>query len=237
MDYNQGAMDQVAQNLQAVLDRIAAACRRVGRDPAEVKLVAVTKTLGPEVMAQAVAAGADRLGENYIQEAARKKPEVPGPARWHFIGHLQRNKAKLAVELFDVIETVDNSALGREVDRRCAAAGREAMDVLVQVNVGGEESKSGVSPEGAADLIRDLTALPRLRLRGLMTMPPWFDDPEKARPYFIRLRRLRDRLQDELPGIDLPELSMGMSGDFEAAIEEGATIVRVGTAIFGPRSA
>ncbi len=235
MIYNPRAMDQIAQNLRAVLDRIAAACRRVGRDPAGVKLVTVTKTLAPEVMARAVAAGAKRLGENYIQEAARKKPDVSGPARWHFIGHLQRNKAKLAVELFDVIETVDNPALGRELDRRCAAAGRESIDVLVQVNVSGEETKSGVSPDRAAELIQDLTALPRLRLRGLMTMPPWFDDPEEARPYFIRLRGLRDRLQTELPGIDLPELSMGMSGDFEAAVEEGATIVRVGTAIFGPR--
>ncbi len=226
-------MGQVAENLAIVRERIAVACRRAGRDPAEVKLVAVTKTHPAETIAQAVAAGADRLGENYIQEAAQKVAQVGGAPQWHFIGHLQSNKAKQAVELFDVIETVDRLKLGRELDKRCQAAGRDGLDVLVQVNVSGEESKSGSSPDEAPKLIDDLAALPRLRVRGLMTMPPWFDDPEDARPYFIRLRELRDRLAAGRPGLD--ELSMGMSGDFEVAIAEGATIVRVGTAIFGGR--
>jgi pyridoxal phosphate enzyme (YggS family) len=228
-------MNQIADNLRSVQDRIAAACLRAGRDPAGVKLVTVTKTHPASTVARAVAAGALRLGENYVQETAQKKPDVPEGAIWHFIGHLQRNKAKLAVALFDVIETVDNPALGQELDRRAAAAGRDVIDVFVQVNVSGEQTKSGVPPDRAAELIALLQTLPRLRLQGLMTMPPWFDDPEQARPYFIRLRNLRDRLLTELPEIDLPELSMGMSGDFETAIEEGATIVRVGTAIFGPR--
>lgn len=226
-------MGQVADNLVMVQERIAVACRRAGRAADEVKLVVVTKTHPAEVIARAVAAGADRLGENYVQEAARKKPQVGGKAQWHFIGHLQTNKAKQAVELFDVIETMDRLKLGRELDRRCRAAGRDSLDVLVQVNVSGEESKSGGSPDETGALIDELAALPRLRVRGLMTMPPWFDDPEDARPYFRRLRELRDRLAAGRPGLD--ELSMGMSGDFEVAIEEGATIIRVGTAIFGAR--
>jgi len=226
-------MGQVAENLAIVRERIAVACRRAGRAADEVKLVVVTKTHPAELISEAVAAGANRLGENYVQEAADKKPRVGGQAQWHFIGHLQTNKARQAVELFDVVETVDRFKLGRELDKRCQAAARDGLDVLVQVNVSGEVSKSGCSPDEAQKLIDELAALPRLRVRGLMTMPPWFDGPEDARPYFQRLRALRDRLAAGRPGLD--ELSMGMSGDFEVAIAEGATIVRVGTAIFGAR--
>jgi pyridoxal phosphate enzyme (YggS family) len=173
------------------------------------------------------------VGENYLQEARDKIAALGRQVSWHLVGHLQSNKAKGAVELFDLIHAVDRLKLARALDAAAARLGK-VQDILIQVNQGGEATKSGVEPAVAADLLQEVARLPHLRVLGLMTMPPWFPDPEAARPYFRALRELRDRLRD-LSGLPLAELSMGMSGDFAVAIEEGATLVRVGTAIFGPR--
>jgi pyridoxal phosphate enzyme (YggS family) len=225
-------MNQVAKNLEEVRSRIAAAAIRAGRNPAMVKLVAVSKTVAAGRIKEAWDAGQQIFGENYLQEAKAKIAALgPGPA-WHFIGHLQSNKAKAAVELFGLIHGVDSLKLARAVEK-AAAQMDKVQEILIQVNQAGEASKSGVNPEAAADLLREIAALPRLKVKGLMTMPP-FLDPEAVRPYFRALREFRDRLEQLGLG-PLPELSMGMSGDYEVAVEEGATLVRVGTAIFGRR--
>ena len=226
-------MTQIAQNLEEVRTAIAAACRQADRDPGGVRLVAVSKTVDTERVRQAIAAGQALFGENYLQEARDKIAVLGRQVGWHLIGHLQTNKAKPAVELFDLIHAVDRGKLASALDG-AAAQHNKVQDVLIQVNLAGEATKSGVSPAAAVELVQKVTQLPHLRLLGLMTMPPWFADPEAARPYFRDLRALRDRLQDE-SGLPLPELSMGMSGDFAVAVEEGATLVRVGTAIFGRR--
>jgi pyridoxal phosphate enzyme (YggS family) len=222
--------------LETVLDRIRKAAVACGRDPQSVRLVAVSKTVAAERVRAAVAAGVDTLGENYIQEARAKIEALAAlPVVWHFIGHLQSNKAKYAVRLFELIHTVDSLKLAAELDRQAARAGK-TQRVLVQVNVSGEASKSGASEAEAGRLVADIGKLAHLLVEGLMTMPPFFNQPEKARPSFRALRRLRDEIQQKhLPGVDLRELSMGMTGDFEAAIAEGATLVRIGTAIFGER--
>ncbi len=225
-------MSEVADNLALVRQRIAAACQRAGRDPSGVRLVAASKTVGPARIAEALAAGQKIFGENYVQEARGKAAELPG-ATWHFIGRLQTNKAAQAVKLFELIHSLDSARLAVELDRRARAAGK-VQEVLIEVNLAGEETKAGVPEAELGDLVRRVSELANLELRGLMCLPPFFDQPERVRPYFIRLRRLRDELR-ESSGLALPELSMGMSGDFEAAIEEGATLVRVGTAIFGRR--
>jgi hypothetical protein len=224
------------ERLEGVLDRIRQAALACGRDPRSVRLVAVSKTVSAERVRQAVAAGVDTLGENYIQEARGKIDALAALlVAWHFIGHLQTNKAKYAVRLFELIHTVDSLKLAAELDRQAAKAGK-TQRVLVQVNVSGEASKSGASEAEAGRLVAEIAKLPHLSLEGLMTMPPFFDQPERARPYFRDLRRLRDEIQQRnLPGVDLRELSMGMTGDFEVAIAEGATLVRIGTAIFGER--
>jgi pyridoxal phosphate enzyme (YggS family) len=223
----------IAQNLAEVRATIAAACRKAARDPAAVRLVAVSKKVAPERVQEAIAAGQDLFGENYLQEARDKIAVLGRQVSWHLVGHLQTNKAKPAVELFDLIHAVDRLKLARALSAAAAALSK-VQDVLIQVNQAGEEAKSGVAPEAAATLLKDIMQLPHLWVRGLMTMPPWFTDPEMVRPYFKALRELRDRLQDDC-GLSLPELSMGMSGDFAVAVEEGATLVRVGTAIFGRR--
>lgn len=215
------------ENLRARIDR---ACGRVGRDPAGVTLVAVTKTQPLATVAAAALAGLTVFGENYVQEARPKIEGLSAPASWHFIGRLQSNKAGLAVRLFDVIHSVDGAKLARELSRRAEAAGKR-LPVLIQVNLSGEVSKSGVAPDQALDLVAEARTLPGLEVRGLMTLPPFFEAPEAARPYFAALRRLKERLRPEPP-----DLSMGMSGDFEAAVEEGATLIRIGTALFGPRT-
>ncbi len=226
---------EVAANLQRVWSEMALAAKRAGRDPASVRLVAVSKTHPPEAVRLALAAGQVLFGENYLQEAAEKIKAVgPGPA-WHFIGHLQSNKAKLAAEFFDVVETVHSLKLAKALDRHAAELGKR-LTVLVQVNLGGEEQKSGCAPGEAAALAEAVAELPALGLRGLMTMPPYYQDPEAARPIFAGLRELASRLAPGLPPGSMDELSMGMSHDFPVAIEEGATLVRVGTAIFGSRS-
>jgi hypothetical protein len=217
--------------------RIRAAALAAGRHPEDVRLVAVSKTVPPGRIRPVVMEGIRILGENYIQEAVEKAEALSDLAvSWHFIGHLQRNKARHAVRMFDLIHTLDSVRLAREIDKQAAGIGK-IQEVLVQVNAGGEATKSGVSVDAAEALLREAAGLSNIRIRGLMTIPPYFDAPEAARPYFRLLASLRDRLADlRIPGIRMDELSMGMTGDFEAAISEGATLVRIGTAIFGERT-
>jgi hypothetical protein len=225
----------IAGNLALVQERIAKAAASAGRDSREVRLVAVSKLHPATEVTQALAAGQVIFGENYVQEAQDKIAAVgPGP-RWHFIGHLQGNKARLAAELFHMVQTVHSLKLAKTLDRHCRELGRR-LPVLVQVNLGGEDQKSGCQPQEASAMAAAVAALPGLELKGLMTMPPFFDDPEQARPIFASLRRLAQTLAPDLPPGSMDELSMGMSGDFEAAIYEGSTLVRVGTAIFGSRN-
>lgn len=216
----------IAENLAAVRQRIAEACARSGRAPSEVTLVAVTKVFPADAVEQAIAAGVTDIGENRVQEARDKKPLVRGSARWHLIGHLQSNKAKDAVKLFDVVQTVDSVDLAEKLARAALAAGKR-QEILLQVNIGREEQKSGADPRDVESLAKELRAIDGVELRGLMTIPP-IGEVEQTRGYFREMRALREAL-------GLAELSMGMSEDFEAAIEEGATIVRVGRAIFGSR--
>ena len=184
----------------------------------------------------AIEAGVTILGENYIQEAQAKIDQLSDyPVSWHFIGHLQRNKAKAATALFDLIHSVDSLALARTLDHQSAKI-RKIQKILIQVDLGSESSKSGIAASRAPGLVKDISRLKNLKVNGLMTLPPFFNDPERARPYFAELRRLRDRIIDQqIPGVSMGELSMGMTGDFETAIEEGATLVRIGTALFGER--
>ena len=223
----------IAARYEDIVRRIEAACARSGRNPADVHLVAVSKTHPAAAVCEAARAGIAVFGENKVQEAAAKIPECPGQVSWHLVGHLQRNKAAAAVELFDAIHSVDSLRLLEALESACEESGRRPR-ILIEVNVSGEASKFGLRPGDVPAVLRAAQASTRLELRGLMTMPPMIDDLEKVRPYFRRLRELRDRWQDEL-GVALPELSMGMSHDFEVAIEEGAHWIRVGTALFGSR--
>ena len=216
----------IRDNVAEVRARIAAACARAGRDASEVTLIAVTKVFPANFVEEAIAAGITDIGENRVQEARDKKPLVHGSARWHLIGHLQSNKAKDAVRLFDVIQTVDSLDLGQKIARAAEAAGKR-QEVLLQVNVGNEEQKSGALPADVPALVDALRAIDALDLRGLMAIPP-IGSAEETRRFFRELRALRD-------AVGVEQLSMGMSEDFEVAIEEGATIVRVGRAIFGSR--
>jgi len=236
-------MSEIKENLIKVMERIEKAARRVGRDPKEIKLVAVSKTVDAARIKEAIEAGASILGENYVQEAQKKIEEIGRPActerfgegrsvAWHFIGHLQSNKAKYAVRLFDMIHSVDSLALAQELNKRAEQADRK-MKVMIEVNISGEATKFGTDEEKIFSIVRGILNLGHLSLEGLMTMPPYFNDPEMSRPYYIQLRGLKEKMVRE--GIPLKELSMGMSNDFEIAIEEGTTYVRVGTAIFGER--
>jgi len=224
-------MTDLVQNFSSIRKRIASAARRVGRDPNEIKLVAVSKTHPSDAIRSAIVAGQFIFGENKVQEAESKIDEVGRDGiEWHLIGHLQSNKARKAVQLFDVIQSVDSLELARRLERICIEEGRGSLSVFAQVDLAGEETKSGILESELPKLVEYLVSSERLKVRGLMVLPPYFEDLEATRPFFQRLREIRDRV---LPG---GELSMGMSHDFEVAIEEGATIVRVGTAIFGKRS-
>ena len=225
-------MSEIRDNLLRVMERMEKAARRAGRNPGEVKLVAVSKTVDVERIREAIGAGASILGENYVQEAQKKIEEIGRAVSWHFIGHLQSNKAKVAVRLFDAVHCVDGMALAEELNRRAQQTERK-IPVMIEVNLSGETSKFGAEEEKVITLARGILKLEHLSLEGLMTMPPYFDDPEMSRPFFVQLRALKEKLAKE--GIPLKDLSMGMSNDFEVAIEEGATHVRVGTAIFGAR--
>ena len=220
-------------NLNSIRQGIAGACARAGRDPGSVTLLAVTKDRPPEVVDEAARLGLTLFGENKVQEAKAKIPLCSSRLRWHMIGHLQTNKCRDAVELFEMIQSVDSLNVARDLDKRADQAGRR-MSVLLEVNVAGEASKFGYRPEQLLSDLPQLKNLARLDLQGLMTVPPWTRDAERVRPVFRRLRELKARCE-ELLGISLPQLSMGMSADFQVAVEEGSTIVRIGTGLFGLR--
>lgn len=224
-------------NISNVYKRISHAAMRAGRDPSEVVLIAVTKTVQPERIKEAVDLGIRLIGENRVQEAKEKidrlRDVLPETVQWHMIGHLQKNKVRPAVTLFDMIQSVDSIELAKKINRVAADYGK-VQRILIQVKLADEESKHGVTEEALEPLIDEVLKLENLALEGLMTIPPFFDDPELVRPYFRRLRQIRDRLNEK--GYRLKELSMGMSGDYEVAIQEGATMVRIGTAIFGRRA-
>jgi pyridoxal phosphate enzyme (YggS family) len=237
MDSKDQSQTELRRRLEQVHEQIAEAALRVRRRPNDVTLVAVSKTHPAQTIQQAIAIGVTDLGENRIQEAETKIPEVGRQAaRWHLIGHLQSNKARRAVELFDVIHSLDSVALVRRLDRVCREVNREVLPVLIQVDLGKEATKSGADESEVPKIVEAIKQAQLLKLTGLMTLPPYFDDPQKARPYFRRLRELRDELSGQGAfGDQSGELSMGMTHDYQVAIEEGATIVRVGTALFGTR--
>jgi pyridoxal phosphate enzyme (YggS family) len=229
--------DDLAARFANVRARIEAAARGCGRNPEEVTLIAISKTHPSRLISSLIELGAADLGENRVQEAEEKIPQVGrSRARWHLVGHLQANKARRALQLFDVIHSLDSSDLARRLDRLCAQVDRQSLPALIQVDLGHEETKSGIDERELPQLVETVQRLERLELIGLMTLPPFFEDPKQARPYFRRLRQLRDELASSGSfGQRHGELSMGMTNDFEVAIEEGATMVRVGTAIFGER--
>jgi pyridoxal phosphate enzyme (YggS family) len=226
-------VSELQENLTRIRSRIDQACERSGRQPDSVRLMAVSKNQPPERVAEAASAGLTLFGENRIQDAKVKIPLCPGQLEWHFIGHLQSNKSRDAVSLFQVVQGVDSLALAEELQKQALKQAR-SLPILLEVNVAGESSKFGWNPDRLLAELPQLNALNRLEVHGLMTIAPYAVDPEQVRPIFRRLRELRDRCTDLL-GAPLPVLSMGMSGDLEVAIEEGATLVRVGTALFGER--
>jgi pyridoxal phosphate enzyme (YggS family) len=230
-------MDHIARNIWSIRERIAAVAGKCSRSPDEISLLAVSKTFPPEFIARAAEAGMHQFGENRVQEAETKIPplrKIQG-LEWHLIGHLQTNKAARAAELFNVIHSVDSVKLAAKLSQASIEMGK-TLSVLLQVDLGDEETKFGAEPRQIHELVEAATNFGGLRLNGLMTIPPFFDDPEDVRPYFAKLRELRDKLDSEEPGcLGLKHLSMGMSHDFEQAIQEGATILRIGTAIFGQR--
>lgn len=231
-------LQTLRERFENVCKRIEVAARRCNRSPDEITLIAISKTHPVETLKAAISLGMTDLGENRVQEAEEKIVEVGRQgARWHLVGHLQANKARRAVSLFDVVHSLDSVSLTERLERLCVEEGREELPVLIQLDLGGEKSKTGIDPRELPQILDATGACERLRLIGLMTLPPYFEDPACARPFFITLRELRDQLKQQgnfgqRPG----ELSMGMSHDFEIAIEEGATMLRVGTAIFGERS-
>lgn len=227
----------VAENLEIVRNRIQTACRRCDRSPEEILLVGVTKTFGPDIVREASAAGVQDLGENYVQELTDKRRQVPDESiRWHFIGHLQSNKVKYLAGFIHLIHSVDHESLAEEIQKRGAKAGR-VIDLLIEVHTTDEATKYGARPEETVELVKRISRFDHLRVRGLMTMGPFSDDPNDSRPSFRQLRELRETiLRAGIDRVTMDHLSMGMSHDFEVAIEEGATIIRIGTAIFGSRT-
>lgn len=237
---NRPAPSTLETRLRSIRERIDRAAQEVGRDPGDVVLLGVTKRKTAAEVSAGVRAGVDEIAENYVQEALAKIPAVheqlspqPGP-RWHFVGRLQRNKARQVAEHFDVLQTLDRGKLGDALERHAAAIGR-TLDAFLQVDLCGEPQKGGATPEAIPALLEASLHWAHLRVRGLMVLPAAVDDPEASRPVFARLRELRDEMRQQPGGDALRELSMGMSGDFEVAIQEGATIIRLGTALFGPR--
>ncbi len=226
----------ISDNLDSVRKRIVKACERSGRDPRDVTLVAITKTFSSDLIREAVHAGVLDIGENYVQELVRKRVEIArDDIRWHFVGHLQSNKVRQIAGWISLIHALDARTVAEEIDRRAGREGR-VIDCLVEVNTTGESTKFGLTPAGTPGFVRGLRDFANIRIAGLMTIGPFLPDPEGSRPMFHRLRALRDEIaQEGLPNATMKHLSMGMTGDFEVAIEEGATLVRIGTAIFGPR--
>jgi hypothetical protein len=227
-------MTSIAENLERVRDQIAQAAAKSGRSANDVELVAITKTHAAERVHEAIQAGQSLFGESRVQEARSKIPELPSAIRWHFVGHLQKNKIRHALPLFEMIHSVDSLVLAQEINRIAEEEGMHPR-VLVEANVAGEGSKFGFAPDKLREQMEELLALPRLSIEGLMTIPPLAEEAEASRTYFVELRQLRETLEKDFD-LKLPQLSMGMTNDFPIAVEEGATLVRVGTAIFGDRS-
>ncbi len=218
--------DEIKRRCEGILKRV----------PDHVTILAAAKQRSPEEVRAAIAAGISHIGENYVQEALAKRPRVPEPATWHMIGHLQRNKAKKALKVFDWLQTLDSLKLAARLER-LLAQGERRLPVLVEVNIGREPQKAGVLPEDLGDFVRELSRFPHLEVRGLMAIPPEPEEPEDSRPYFREMRRLFEELSREgIPGVRMEVLSMGMSADWEVAVDEGATMIRLGTALFGPRA-
>jgi pyridoxal phosphate enzyme (YggS family) len=228
-------MTDVAANYREIVERITQAAISRRRNPRDIKILAAAKAQDIKSIEAAIMAGVLLIGENYVQEASVKRKSLPGSVEWHMIGHLQRKKVKAAVEIFDVIESLDSAELARELDKEGRKRNAQVR-TLIEINVGGEETKSGVAKAKVAELLRTVGRLEHVRIEGLMTVPPFRENCEETRPYFRELRQLRDELHSlKLPNVDLRELSMGMTHDYLIAVEEGATIVRIGTAMFGPR--
>jgi pyridoxal phosphate enzyme (YggS family) len=231
-------MQSIKDRLEKIKERIEKTAMDCGRNPDSIRLIAVSKTVSAAIVKDAIGAGAMILGENYVQEAREKIRTLSDfDISWHFIGHLQSNKAKYAVKLFDLIHSVDSIKLARELNKQAQKSGK-IQKILIQINISQEKSKSGIPVDDTADIIQAISEFENIKIKGLMTMPPFFNQPDRVRPFFAALRELRDQLADRaIPaGVSLEELSMGMTGDFEVAIAEGATMVRVGTAIFGERT-
>lgn len=228
-------MSLVADNVAKLRERIAASAARAGVAPESIQLVAVTKRMPVEAIREAIEAGITAIGENRMQEALAKFPEIGRDVQWHLVGHLQSNKAGPAAELFDLIHSVDSPRIAHALSRSASQCGRD-LDILIQVNTSGEETKFGVSPQETVPLLEKIQGLPGIHVKGLMTIGPFRPNPEEARPSFHSLRRLSEKIRSlNIDGVEMTRLSMGMSGDFEVAIEEGANLVRIGTAVFGPR--
>lgn len=228
-------MIDIGANYRRIMDRIGEAAAKAGRDPQEVKLLAAAKSQSVELIRAAIAAGVRLIGENYVQEAEDKRRAISEPVEWHMIGHLQRNKVKSALKIFDLVQSLDSLALAREIDKEGDKQGRR-IRTFIEVNLGNEESKSGIARGQVADLVKRVGDLSHLRVEGLMAIPPFQENPEDVRPCFSALKALQFELQGfDIPNVPLNELSMGMTRDYGVAIEEGATIVRIGTALFGVR--
>lgn len=236
-DIQKTFMVDVAANYRKVLERVSEAASKCGRDPNGIKLLAASKAQNASRIRQAIEAGIGLFGENYVQETKAKREAIKEPVEWHMIGHLQRNKVKTALEIFDLIQSLDSLELARELDREGKKRGK-TVRVFLEVNLGGEEGKSGIAKDEVGSLLREAAKLPYLRIEGLMSVPPFSENSEEMRPYFRALKELKsDLMALNLPNVELKELSMGMTHDYPVAIEEGATLVRIGTAIFGPRGA
>lgn len=228
---------EIKDRIQSIRDSIKKSALASGRNPEDVRLIAVSKKKSPEMVMDAIEAGQFLFGENYIQEATAKIEQMPeNRSKWHFLGHLQKNKAKIAVRYFDLIHTVDSEALASEIAKNALKAGK-IQDILIQVKTGDEPTKSGMELDEVMEAVKKIAAIDNIRIRGLMTIPPPVENPEDARPFFRALRQKAEEIKSEnIPGVSMDELSMGMSDDFEVAVSEGATLVRVGTAIFGERN-
>ena len=230
-------MVDVAANYRKIIDRVSEAALRVGRNPREIKLLAAAKSQSVELVQAAIAAGVRLIGENYVQEAEEKRHAISEAVEWHMIGHLQRNKVKAALNTFNLIQSLDSVALARELDKEGRKSGKRVR-TLIEINLGDEQSKSGIARDKVAELVERVSQLAHLQVEGLMAVPPFKENPEEIRPYFRSLRELQVELQGwKIPNGSFNELSMGMTHDYPIAIEEGATIVRIGTALFGPRKA
>jgi len=218
------------------MSNIRSKCEEIRKSiPQDITLVAATKERTVEEIQEAIAAGIEIVGENYVQEAVRKHREIGDNVKWHMIGHLQRNKVRDALSVSSLIQSVDSLRLAREIDRQCGRSGR-IMPILVEINIAGEETKYGINPDEAPDMLRQIASFPNLRVEGLMTMEPYLDNPEDSRPYFKRMKRLFDEIKSyDIPNAEMRILSMGMSNSYEVAIEEGSNMVRIGTKLFGPR--